>query len=168
MVDFIVIIMLEYYKYNNLKEMIMSEYSKCLNCGGEEVYEPEKAMVVCERCGSTFAVKEGVSDNLRRSYSSTYSPDANKNVVVKYTCSTCGAQSVVGRDSEVKRCASCGNTTLTKEKGTTIVPDGIIPFSVSRNKAASIFRTWVGSRKFAPNDLKKLYEITRFFKWKNK
>ena len=32
---------------------------------------------------------------------------------------------------------------------------------MSRNKAASIFRTWVGSRKFAPNDLKQMAKLEK-------
>lgn len=139
----------------------MADYSKCDNCGGEEVYNPETGMLVCERCGSTFPVKESQTATVRRMYSTAYTPNDNKNVVIKYTCSTCGAKSVVGTDGEVKRCASCGNTTLTKERASTIVPDGIIPFSISRTKAAGIFRSWVGSRKFAPSDLKQMAKLEK-------
>ena len=68
----------------------MTNYSKCMNCGGEEFFNPETGMLVCDRCGSSFPVKEGTGSFLRRSYSSDYSPNENRNDVIKYTCSTCG------------------------------------------------------------------------------
>ena len=139
----------------------MSELSKCMNCGGEEIYNPETGLLLCERCGSAFPVQENQSGQIRRMYTTSYSPNENKNVSIKYSCSTCGAKSVVGTNGEVKRCASCGNTTLTKEMSSTIVPDGIIPFSISRSKAAEIFRSWVGSRKFAPSDLKQMARLEK-------
>lgn len=139
----------------------MANYSRCANCGGELLFNPETAMLVCDRCGSTFQVKEGNSSFVRRAYTSSYSPAENQNETVKYTCRTCGAKSVVGTDGEVKRCSSCGNTTLNKEKSMTVVPDGIIPFSVSRRRAGEIFRNWVGSRKFAPSDLKQMAKLEK-------
>ena len=139
----------------------MANYSKCTNCGGEEYFNPETGILVCDRCGSTFPVKEGAGSFVRRNYDSSYSLNGNRNEVVRYSCMTCGAKSVVGTDGEVKKCASCGNTTLKKEKSTTIVPDGIIPFAVSRRKAAEIFRNWAGTRKFAPSDLKQMAKLEK-------
>lgn len=139
----------------------MSGFSTCANCGGELVFNPESSMLVCDRCASTFPVKDGKNEFVRRVYSSSYSPNENRNEVIKYVCETCGAKSVVGTSGEVKRCASCGNTTLRKEKSMTIVPDGIIPFSISRKKAGEIFRSWVGTRKFAPSDLKEMARLEK-------
>ena len=83
----------------------MSRYSKCKNCGGEEIYSPQKAMLVCERCGSTFPVKESKSNLVQRVYDSSYVIEENKNIDVSYRCLSCGTKSVVGYDGEVKRCS---------------------------------------------------------------
>lgn len=139
----------------------MSELSRCPNCRGEQVFNPDKGFLVCERCGSSFPVKETEGKIIRREYSPTFVPQTNTKLDVKYTCTTCGAKSVVGSDEEQRRCASCGNLSLTKQKAPSVVPDGIIPFSISRNKAAEIFRKWVGSRKFAPNDLKQMARLEK-------
>jgi len=139
----------------------MANLSRCKNCNGEKIFNPETGMLTCEMCGSTYPVKEMGDDPVRRIYSASYVPTENKNVLNKYECSSCGAKIVVGTDNEVKRCSSCGNTTLVKIKGATSAPDGIIPFKISRNKAAQIFSEWVGSRKFAPLDLKQMAKLQK-------
>ena len=139
----------------------MAHYSRCKNCGGEQTFKPEKGVLVCERCGGSAPVKEGSGGVIKRMYSPTYSPSDNLHTSVKYRCATCGTSSVVGTDGEVKRCSSCGNTSLTKETSKTHTPDGIIPFEIARDKAAEIFRKWVGSRKFAPSDLKEMAKLQK-------
>lgn len=139
----------------------MANLSRCKNCDGEKLFDPAKGMLVCERCGSTYAVKETGDDPVRREYAPSYIPEENKNILNKYECSSCGAKIVVGTNNEVKRCSSCGNTTLVKIKGSTVAPDGIIPFKISRNQACEIFSKWVGSRKFAPSDLKQMAKLQK-------
>ncbi len=136
-------------------------YSKCKNCGGEEIYNPDTGMLNCERCGSSFLVKENNKTPVRRMYDPSLVIEENKDIKVVYKCSTCGTQSIVGLDKEVKRCSSCGNTTLTQIRSNLKSPDGIIPFEISRNKAAEIFRKWVGSRKFAPSDLRQMARLKK-------
>lgn len=135
--------------------------NKCVNCGGENTYNPEKGLVCCDRCGSSFPVKERKRRVIKRQYTSMYSPEENKQETIKYFCDTCGAQSVVGDDGEIKRCASCGNTSIRKEQSVMVVPDAIIPFEISRRKAGDIFKKWVHSRKFAPSDLKQMAKLEK-------
>ncbi len=139
----------------------MSSLTRCKNCNGEMVYKPETGLLICERCGSSSPVTEGVAKPLKRMYTPTYVQDENKIVSQQYSCASCGAKIVAGTDNEIKRCASCGNTSLKKETVVMMVPDGIIPFTVSRSKAVQLFRDWVGSRKFAPNDLKQMAKLEK-------
>ena len=39
------------------------------------------------------------------------------------------------------------------------IPDSIIPFSISKQKATNLFKLWIKKRKLAPNDLKKKANI---------
>ena len=68
---------------------------------------------------------------------------------------------ILGANVDARRCSSCGNTTLVKENLSVITPDGIVPFKISRKKAAEIFRNWVGKRKFAPNDLVQMAKLEK-------
>lgn len=139
----------------------MEEYTRCPNCNGEKVYNVEKGMLVCSRCGSNFPVDESGEKPIRRLYTPTYSYDSNNTEGTQYECETCGARSVVGTNGEVKRCVNCGNTTLKKITSLTNAPDSIIPFSISRHQAGEIFRKWVGSRKLAPSDLKQMAKLEK-------
>ena len=107
--------------------------SRCKNCNGELIFDPDSAVLVCERCGSTFPVQENKSSQIRREYDSSYIIENNDDGVA-YRCATCQAKSVVGYN-EVKRCSSCGNTTLIVDKSWFKAPDGIVPFSVSFSTA---------------------------------
>ena len=139
----------------------MSKLSKCKNCTGELKYDAESQMLKCLWCGSKFPVQEKRNFELRRKYDSSYSPNENSDSEIGYKCSTCGTKLMAGTDSEIYRCSSCGNSTLVKEKSVLNVPDGILPFEISRDKAARIFREWVGQRKFAPSDLKQMAKLEK-------
>lgn len=139
----------------------MAKNNRCTNCVGELSYKVGLDMLECERCGSRFPVSLKSNENIKRKYDAGYSPVLNKEEQVDYKCSTCGTSIVSGRESEITRCSSCGNTTLVREKSTIVKPDGIIPFEISRDRAAQIFRSWVGGRKFAPNDLKNMAKLEK-------
>lgn len=135
-------------------------YSRCANCGGEQNFNIEKGVLVCERCGSSAPVKEELGKPLQHVYSPTFT--YTNTVANRYVCENCGAKVVVGKSGEINRCASCGNRSVKKVESTSIkVPDGIIPFTLTRKNAAEIFRKWVGSRKFAPSDLKQMAKLEK-------
>lgn len=138
----------------------MQNFSKCPNCGGEEYFNPETGMLVCERCGGTFPVNEPSTQPTKREYTPTFQP--NNVESNQYECATCGAKIVVGSNGEVHRCASCGNRTVKKSDTTlTSTPDGIIPFCITKSRAAELFRNWVSTRKFAPSDLKQMAKLEK-------
>lgn len=139
----------------------MEKSLRCVNCFGEKTFNPDKKVLVCERCGSQFPIKGSKGGIVRREYTPSYIPVSNQETIIKYTCETCGTKSVFGSDVEVKRCSSCGNTTLKRDKSLSVVPDAIIPFEISRKRAGELFRNWVGSRKFAPNDLKQMAKLEK-------
>lgn len=135
----------------------MAKSIKCEYCGGNNFYDPDKGLLTCEHCGKESAceikVKGGI---LTRKYSKSYIPELKHNTSHNYVCSSCGATVNFEEQEEKKRCPSCGDTSLNRKYGDICVPDGIIPFAISRNKAVEIFRKWISTRKFAPNDLKQM------------
>jgi len=130
--------------------------NKCKNCGGEIIFNPNTQTLSCKYCGSSFTISaknSASTSNLRRDYHSSLSLQSNTQTSKTYSCSNCGTKSVINIDQSMTRCASCGNISLKEIHSQTTHPDGLIPFSVSRPQAEQIFKTWIKSRKFAPNDL---------------
>lgn len=131
----------------------MGKITKCENCGAELVFSPERNCLVCKSCGSSFMVKNASGKIARRVYSFNYNPEDNRVDETQYECPSCGSKIMAGREKPLGICASCGNTNLIKKTNSVVVPDGIIPFTISKAKAGEIFQKFVKSRKFAPSDL---------------
>lgn len=139
----------------------MVNVNRCKNCTGELTFDAKDNMLECQWCGGKFPIKERKSSELRRKYDSSYSPLENQDIEISYKCSTCGTKLIAGTETDIFRCSSCGNSSLIKQKAFLKVPDGILPFEVTREKAGEIFRNWVGKRKFAPNDLKHMAKLEK-------
>ena len=139
----------------------MSKLAKCKNCTGGLIYSPEKNMLVCEWCGSGFNFKEKRGREIKRAYDPSFVPQENLANETTYVCSSCGVKCLEGTDNVVYRCSSCGNTTLKKESSILNLPDGIIPFKIDKHKAGEIFKKWVATRKFAPNDLVQMAKLEK-------
>ena len=130
--------------------------NKCLNCGADVVFDTNTQMLTCKHCGSSFPLKNKISakpENLRRIYSPSLSLYTNQQISKSYMCSNCGTKISVNPNESITRCASCGNVSLKEISSQTMHPDGIIPFEISRTQAEEIFKNWIKTRKFAPNDL---------------
>ncbi|MBQ9790395.1 MAG: hypothetical protein IJW24_02240 [Clostridia bacterium] len=139
----------------------MARRNVCDTCGGNLLFSPDSGLMECEHCGNAIALKKSKSASrpLTRRYSETYTMTPTESTSQTYLCSSCGA-TVSFEETEVKkRCPSCGDISLNRQQRSIYVPDAIIPFVVSRDKAISIFREWIGSRKFAPNNLKQMAKL---------
>lgn len=139
----------------------MATNIRCKYCGGNNVFNPSTGNLKCEYCGnvSECETKHNSANKITQKYSETYSPKMNYDGDNLYLCSSCGATVSFEESEDKKRCPSCGDTSLKRQQVAMSVPDGIIPFSVSRDKAVEIFRKWIQSRKFAPNDLKQMAKL---------
>lgn len=132
----------------------MSNFSKCPNCGGPISYSPEKKVLWCEHCKSTFGIDlPKTQAKLLRQYSPDFVPEKTPNVVNQYICESCGTAHIVEAEKQSKRCPSCGSTNIHQTNTESACPDGIVPFELTKEKAAQIFDNWLKKRKFAPNDL---------------
>lgn len=135
----------------------MAKSIKCEYCGGNKLFNPSTSNIECEHCGSVSVVEIKSSGSvLTRKYTRDYMPEIRQVGENHYLCSSCGASVAFEENEDKKRCPSCGDTTLSRKNNEIYVPDAIIPFSVNRNKAIEIFRSWLAKRKFAPNDLKQM------------
>ncbi|MGM9998622.1 MAG: hypothetical protein ACI38Q_04420 [Candidatus Bruticola sp.] len=109
---------------------------------------------------SAVRVKNNRSGNIIPGIPIEHTPEqANTNwgdekKVVK--CKSCGATAVYDAKQISDTCPYCDSTLVTQEdENKVMAPQGIIPFSVDKEKADKEFRSWIKGLWFAPNDLHK-------------
>lgn len=139
-------------KENNTPEATQARRFICTQCGAPIPFAAGKAMLECRYCGH--------QQSLLESYKNPYSVRENDFVValatakghsvpenvVTYKCSGCQATMLTtGQLSD--HCPYCGSPhvikTDTKEQ---IIPDGILPFTVSQEQADRHFKNWLRER----------------------
>ena len=132
----------------------MASFSKCPNCGGPISYNPKTKVLWCEHCKSEFEINIPDRPVISiRKYTPDFVPEKIPNVINQYICESCGTAHIVDADKQSKRCPSCGSTNVHKINAEAACPDLIVPFEITKDRAAQIFDQWLSKRKFAPNDL---------------
>lgn len=130
---------------------------KCPNCGGAISYSPEKKALWCEHCESVFPLESPKRDiKILRKYTPDFMPEPIENPVRQYMCNACRTIHITDIEKQSKRCPSCGQTDIREINNNMVVPDGIVPFELTKEKAVEIFENWLRKRPFAPNDLREL------------
>lgn len=140
----------------------MKKTYQCKGCGGHLLFDPESQSLKCEYCQSEveiFASKKGY--NIKHKYTQTLKFVASKDIGNVYQCLACNTKTSSANEQPITRCPSCGNKNLKPIQETQLHPMNIIPFSVSKDKASLLYQKWIGSRKFAPNNLKKMARLQK-------
>lgn len=129
---------------------------QCKECGSPELrFDATSQRLKCQRCSSEFAVDE--YDEGLSSQRSSATPDIAERVT-GFTCPGCGATVTVSKREIATGCPYCGSH-YTVESETTLSftqPDGVLPFSCTREKMRELFRGWIKRGWFRPSGLKKL------------
>jgi ribosomal protein S27E len=137
---------------------------KCPSCGSTDIlYSIEKGSLICQSCRSSFS-----EDKLEKSElfdesikhlrgdsigSGARDIDSQASDIVTLKCGACGAEIALNtRDSLQARCHWCRNTlSLQEQIPNGAVPDGILPFSISKEEAISKIQEFVKKRTFFAN-----------------
>lgn len=132
----------------------MKNITKCPNCGGNLKYSPVKKAVWCEHCDSSFPVEVAQRKvKLLHQYSLDYVPSPMADEINQYFCNNCKSTYIVDKGKTSRRCPNCASTDITQTNSSSTCPDGIIPFEITKEKAAKVFENWLKHRLFAPHDL---------------
>ena len=116
---------------------------KCPNCGTEVDIENDPTSIVEHNLDIHAMRKIKVEEKTSTSME----------------CEGCGAHVEVDKTSTATTCPYCGSHyVLSRKQLDSIVPDGVIPFKIDKNKVESIFTNWIKGRWLAPNVLKTLYQ----------
>lgn len=137
---------------------------KCPRCGSSTmIYSIEKNSLTCESCrfedhGTNVAERFGHAENISKLEGRTITSGAQKimstDVQVSIQCQGCGAEVVIDTDKSLNaRCHWCRQTlSVNNQIPNGAVPDGILPFRVTKNTAVEAVKEFVRSRRMFAND----------------
>lgn len=135
---------------------------KCEGCGGTMLFDPERQLIACEYCEKTSNIGKPIEERkIRVPYSVDLKYEGYKDAKRLYECNSCKTRMASCLDTPVTRCPSCGSNDIFESQADGSHPMNIIPFSVSKKVGSSLFNKWIKSRKFAPNDLKKMAKLQK-------
>lgn len=134
---------------------------KCLSCGNNMRWNPEKQKLVCPYCKAEKEVEFHrvseckYSENLNEEFNKEKFENSNDEVKI-FRCENCGAVSEVPEGKISFTCPYCRKTNVIKQTQMSgIRPNGIIPFKVAKRKASKIANEWIKKRIYAPRALRK-------------
>lgn len=132
---------------------------RCEKCGASEVtYSTSTGMLTCTFCrhrwqsvrlDEAMGLSEGIGD-LKGTVIASHATDIEDDgVLVTLKCSGCGSEVVIDTTHNLSaRCHWCKHTlTVNNKIPNGAVPDGILPFSVSKEEAMQRIKAFVEERK---------------------
>jgi ribosomal protein S27E len=141
---------------------------KCPNCGATVTYDPATLAMTCEFCGYSRTIPRPESNSaLEEIDFETAKIRANKDWGTKQksiVCKMCGAESLYDEAMTAGVCPFCGSTSVmpVDSDEDIMAPGGVVPFEIPKEKAAQLFKTWLGHKIFTPSAAKKSCEADSF------
>ena len=129
----------------------------CPNCGAAMVFDPTSGKLVCDDCDASVEVENKEKDTgpLKEKKLDTVALHTPKDWGTKkkvVACKACGASIIYDATQLADKCPYCeSNHVMVNEDDETVPPDGISPFKVTADQAATFFRTWISKKWFIPN-----------------
>ncbi len=137
----------------------------CVKCGGPLVFMPGSTHLKCPYCNTENDIPIDKDDKSyltehdylkalqdEEAHQQTDSAYPTQDVV---RCTYCGANTTISERKTSDLCPYCAHplamTNLSKVR---LNVQALLPFQINSDKAVDIYRNWVKSRWFAPNDFK--------------
>ncbi|MCA9130412.1 MAG: hypothetical protein KDB22_25160 [Planctomycetales bacterium] len=96
----------------------------------------------CSNCGTESHLSSGAAAQLK-SATSLYS----------FGCQSCGASMSYDASARALRCPFCGSSRMERQQDSRgIKPNGVVPLVVTRERAESLLRNWLGKGFWRPSD----------------
>lgn len=131
----------------------------CTGCGAKLSFSPGTKELACEYCGTANPIPEG-GENVEELDFDTYLQALEGKMEVEEVeevrCEKCGAEQSMAGHLFAGHCTFCGAAIVSKGYASRrIKPKSLVPFQVTRDRAAEAFRRWVRGLWLAPGDLKR-------------
>jgi DNA-directed RNA polymerase subunit RPC12/RpoP len=128
----------------------------CAGCGARVEYAPGTTTLQCPYCGyqqQVAGIDAVVQEHSFDEWAAMAAKPRTQLAEHVLHCRGCGAQ--VTSDDLSAACTFCGAPVVVDVAADPqIAPEAVVPFAINAHAAADAVRTWVRSRRFAPNRLK--------------
>ncbi|MBP5701638.1 MAG: hypothetical protein J6W85_04250 [Lachnospiraceae bacterium] len=142
----------------------------CPNCGANINFDPGKQLLHCDFCDTDLSPDSVIQkdDAVESTYTESEA-DANSETGFKeytttiYTCKECGGEILAYDNTVATFCSYCGaSTVLSSRIGKERAPEYIIPFKITKEQSAELYRKAVKKALFAPAYMKEDTVIEKF------
>ncbi|MFD0559809.1 hypothetical protein FB566_0461 [Stackebrandtia endophytica] len=132
----------------------------CTSCGARVEFAPGTNTLQCPYCGHQQNIQATGARIQEHSFAQlAHKPrrSAQQMAAYRLVCQQCGAHTESSALSQ--KCQFCAAPLVADtSEDHQIAPEAVLPFALDRSAARDALRTWVKSRWFAPNRLKKVTE----------
>ena len=136
----------------------------CEGCGGVMEFDVATQNLKCPNCGTVVPIVHDKSRLVEHSLTrhAMQTIRASEKTTHTMECRGCGARIEVAGTERAAECPYCGSDyVLADREADAVIPDGVLPFQVDKNRVGELFRRWLKGRWLAPGELKHLYQKDR-------
>src|SRR6266404_1117831 len=135
----------------------------CGSCGADLLFEPKDGCLTCPYCGHREMIPQNSSEIIERPFEQFLTPQQTHleriaTDALQVQCTSCGATVAFTPPEVARLCDFCGAAIVAQPKAADpiVAPEAVLPFKVTQTDARQYISTWIASRWFAPNSLKRL------------
>lgn len=139
---------------------------KCKDCAGTLNFTPGTSNLKCQYCGTDneIVVEKANAEEIDfEKFLSEKIHTSEEQQISTVKCGECGASTTLAPNVTSDNCPFCATPLIIANSSikSIVKPKYMLPFKIERKKADGLFKDWVGSLWFAPNDLKSYVEHSK-------
>ena len=142
----------------------------CPNCGANINFDPGKQLLHCDFCDTDLSPDEVIQkdDAEEHTYTESEADESSETgykeyTTTIYTCKECGGEILANDNTVATFCSYCGaSTVLSSRVGKERAPEYIIPFKITKEQSAELYKKAVSKALFAPKYMKEDTVIDKF------
>ena len=132
----------------------------CSSCGAKLEYAPGKSALKCPYCGAENSIEARPAAEVEEldfyEYFARAAEQGESEEKQTVKCTSCSAVSTVDKNISLSGCPFCGSQLTAQSRASRLIkPGAVLPFKVTRGRAAEEFRKWLSGLWFAPGELKR-------------
>lgn len=139
----------------NITDTISETDRKCPQCDGTMNFDPETGKTLCPFCGYEEEIEDDIElpaaeelDFSKAELTGNCNWGVEKKTVI---CKNCSAETIYDALDVANECPYCGsNQVMEASDKNSLAPNGVVPFAVTSDTAASNFKKWIGKKFFCP------------------
>ena len=142
----------------------------CPNCGANINFDPGKQLLHCDFCDTDLSPDAVIQkdDAEEHTYTESEADESSASgykeyTTTIYTCKECGGEILANDNTVATFCSYCGaSTVLSSRVGKERAPEYIIPFKITKEQSADLYKKAVAKALYAPKYMKEDTVIEKF------